>query len=238
MDLRKLYLAGYQSLLWNCAASDRAQLGTASAIPGDLVLLDEQDQPLSAWDMQDLLHTRQKSPGRRGKRGAEDGSSGPVYRAWMLDAADAKSGRFSIEHVVMPLPGSEVVYPAHMAGSKMLHRIHRDGVHEPILDFKGPADVRLPGAYRHFWVKPRSVEVVEQGAEKGYCQWLLDLLEESGCRRTTPSSSQKSSGCRVSFSLPPSSYATSFLANIADCSMAGPGAEDAETKSYVSEGGN
>lgn len=78
-----------------------------------------------------------------------------------LTEADIAAGTYSIEDVVMPLPGCEVKYPAHECGEPLARELlEADGM--GVEAFAQPESkyrmLRLPGAYRHIVQRPRDVQ--------------------------------------------------------------------------------
>ncbi|DBB03074.1 TPA: hypothetical protein ACH3X1_013389 [Trebouxia sp. C0004] len=95
--LRTMYVHAYQSYLWNAATSERClKHGTKSVVQGDLVL------PVDSPQAEE-----------HHANGATGGERSSTRRAavHVVTAEEACSGVYSIQDVVLPLPGGQIQYP-------------------------------------------------------------------------------------------------------------------------------
>lgn len=108
-----MYIHAYQSYLWNSAASHRlATYGAEAAVVGDLVLPrgskaagGEAGDGAAAGDA-----TAQNAP----EQEEGDRADGEARREpHVVTAEEAAAGAFSIEDVVLPMPGKWTRYPEH-----------------------------------------------------------------------------------------------------------------------------
>ncbi|KAK6915448.1 Pseudouridine synthase, TruD [Dillenia turbinata] len=118
--LRMMYVHSYQSFLWNHAASIRMQkYGIDQVVLGDLVFCkgDDSEKPNevltssgeddscgNTFDCDDLDGIPETAL-------AEEKNSQVKVRCSIVDAEVLHAGRYAIDDVVLPLPGSRVVYP-------------------------------------------------------------------------------------------------------------------------------
>lgn len=110
-NLRNMYLHAYQSLVWNFAASKRWELYGASVVKGDLVFdvtsgPKEVEVPGETVDDEENIHLGE----------AEADSDGPRRSVHVLTEEDVLSGRYSVSDVILPAPGTDVVYPDNEIG--------------------------------------------------------------------------------------------------------------------------
>lgn len=158
---------------WNAAASHRVQTyGPSAVVAGDLVL------PYSA---------RQRSAARnRSRPGVPAAVAGEVVetdadaaaneeehvsaavKVHVVTVEEAAAGAWRMEDVVLPLPGSEVLYPQHGTADVYLQLAAADGVS---LDSSphGSKDfsiMELTGAYRHLLHRPADLEVSVSGGKR------------------------------------------------------------------------
>ncbi|KAG5189803.1 hypothetical protein JKP88DRAFT_286547 [Tribonema minus] len=208
---------------------------------GDLVLLDARTQaPLTAWDFrgggeepagalsdatapaqeparpagvkgQGLGRWKKKTQGGGAGQGGRGGIppstfvAPPSIRVYMVEDEDAEQGRFGIEHVVE--------HPAHVVGTRTLHRLYADGVHETVLDGHPQSDFTLMGAYRHLIVKPEEIAAAatpSTAAAAEDADAYQDDAATSSIRdadTNCPGGGDSGAGSvTLSFSLPPSSF--------------------------------
>ncbi|KAL0052217.1 hypothetical protein WJX82_010083 [Trebouxia sp. C0006] len=93
--LRTMYVHAYQSYLWNAATSERClKHGTKTVVQGDLVLPD---------DSQEAEEEHHTNGGER--------SSTRRAAVHVVTEEEARSGAYSIQDVVLPLPGGQIQYP-------------------------------------------------------------------------------------------------------------------------------
>jgi tRNA pseudouridine13 synthase len=238
-NLRNLYVYAYQSLVWNILVSDRMRLLGLLPVEGDLVLVRQLGKTLndsldlSSYDEYSSLDGNPPSidsPEEVDEQGKE--RILPAVRA--LTADDISSGSFSIEDVVMPLPGCDVQYPTHIVGaSAIANLLISDGILEArnlsdastILDdaalvasvFRS-RDLRsqFSGDYRHIVTRARDLDwtLVQISPSEDVFVSDIDVMRNisTSVRVNNESAAQgqspQSCALTMSFSLPKSSYAT------------------------------
>ena len=218
-QLKLLFVNALQSDMFNAAAKERAERGQLEyAEEGDCVLVAD-GQGLRQWDASGLDLTAGKAEwdleGQAGK-----GKS--VASLHLVSAREAQERTYSAEAVVLPLPGSST-FPS-------------GGLVLPVTD-RTASLFRLPGAYRFFLSTARNVAAVATVASglevpvpapspsdtegdafstrvaelyaTGRMQTLLVSLLQSSLEFGAPP--DEGVALRVVFSLPASTYATTFL---------------------------
>mmetsp|Transcript_15131 Transcript_15131/g.52582 ORF Transcript_15131/g.52582 Transcript_15131/m.52582 type:complete len:378 (-) Transcript_15131:117-1250(-) len=167
---RNLYIHAYQSFLWNRMVTERLTRLGASPVVGDLVIVGD---ALASGDPYDEVAEDGDSDADDDMSEADEGAAEAVDGAFSahrvelpkvraLDAGDISSGKFSLQDVVMPLPGHAVEYPVHGCGRDLASELLAEDGLDPETAFSQPDAkhrfLRLPGAYRHVVHRPRDVE--------------------------------------------------------------------------------
>lgn len=187
---------------WNAAASHRVRTyGAAAVVEGDLVLPRAVAAQRAASRNRGQARRQQQAEAEGGaepEAGAASEAAGAGEEAaaterpeeleadfeglgevHVVTAAEAAAGTFSIDDVVLPLPGHAVRLPGHATADVYRSLATADGVSldtspHGAQDFSMAA---LPGAYRHVIYRPADLEVGRGGWGGGgsrLCQ---------GCRR-------------------------------------------------------
>lgn len=123
-----MYMHAAQSFIWNNAASERVRMHGLRVVEGDLVLPNgpwpdggRAAEPLPdtpvATDAADDAAADEGGAKRRRKdcKNNGDTANARIERAVRVTAADVEAGKYSLEEVVLPMPGGEVEYPPCMA---------------------------------------------------------------------------------------------------------------------------
>eukprot|EP00878_Enallax_costatus_P019895 GHUV01021006.1.p1 GENE.GHUV01021006.1~~GHUV01021006.1.p1 ORF type:complete len:667 (+),score=201.67 GHUV01021006.1:67-2067(+) len=124
--LRSMYMHAWQSFVWNRAASERIRRhGADKVVAGDLVLLQDA-APAASRQVEAVAEPQQQQQEEiEGVEADEADAAEAASAASRLAAvhivteAEVAEGRFSIQDVVLPLPGGRVQYPQHNAGWKL-----------------------------------------------------------------------------------------------------------------------
>jgi len=191
---RKMYVHAYQSYMWNKAASERVRRhGLSRPVAGDLIV----DESMLQY------------------AGEDDGDI--FSRVREVTAKEAASGAFKITDVVLPLPGSRVIY------SETLKSLYEEICKKDGVQLTGFAHTVkeysfgfLPGAYRKLVIKPDKIEY----SFARYSDPKTDLTATDLMRVEAGDDSVQASGedkdgkflaLRLSFALPTSSYATMVI---------------------------
>eukprot|EP00047_Mylnosiga_fluctuans_P005870 m.243244 g.243244 ORF g.243244 m.243244 type:complete len:621 (-) comp14197_c0_seq1:211-2073(-) len=132
-NLRLLYVHSYQSFIWNQVVSARLSLLGPTAVAGDLVLCDT-----SAADGEGIVS-------------CDDDKE---IRVKILTADDAPS--YTLQDIVLPLPGYAVVYPTNIAGDRYQELMAADGL-DPRDMRRKQREFSLSGGYRRPFAKPKDM---------------------------------------------------------------------------------
>ncbi|KAK1374138.1 TRUD domain-containing protein [Heracleum sosnowskyi] len=165
--LRMMYVHSYQSYLWNHAASRRVQkYGSDQVVLGDLVHCKEEHRGKVTEEKVNALFNTD----------FEDDICDDTYDCSHLDdisnttAAEVKStlvkaitqedlvaGNYTVEDVVLPLPGSRVMYPLNDIGEVYHDLAKKDDVNlqESSHGIKEFSITSMSGAYRRVFQKPQ-----------------------------------------------------------------------------------
>ncbi|KAG8649731.1 multisubstrate pseudouridine synthase 7 isoform X3 [Manihot esculenta] len=163
--LRMMYVHSYQSYLWNHAASVRVQkYGTDEVVVGDLVYFKGDDteretlgvnsecEDDSCDDMYDCSNSDPTS-----------GTHHPERKNTHVKAATAEDislGNYTIDDVILPLPGSRVSYPTNDI-AKVYHDLaKKDSINlaESVHSIKEFSITSITGRYRRVFQKPMALE--------------------------------------------------------------------------------
>lgn len=159
--LRMMYVHSYQSYLWNHAASARVQkYGVEKIVEGDLVYCKGTE-------------VDKQSPREQSRNEANDGDAGYEFDvldeasesdfsqeslkvAKIANADDIASGKYTIDDILLPLPGSRIIYP----GNDIAETYH-DLALKDLVDLRDSSHnvkefsiINIPGAYRRLIQKP------------------------------------------------------------------------------------
>lgn len=187
LNLRTLYIHAYQAYVWNVAAS--ARLATEGAMKGPIV--------------GDVVLLQRISPENEG----EDLSF--TAQVKVLESEE-ECGRYTLDDVLIPLPGTGVVFPHNFLGTVMKDQLIKDGI--PLESWEAQAK-RFPikGGYRKLVCRPGDVQHSVLKYDDPTVPLIptdVDLLEG----RPLPDTSKGAyTALRVSFNLPSGSYATMFF---------------------------
>lgn len=105
-NMRNMYLHAYQSLVWNFVASKRWELFGSLVVKGDLVY--EAANAAVKVEAGNQESDDEENIHLTGLKSADE-SAKPCARA--LTADEAASGLYSINDVILPIPGTDVIYP-------------------------------------------------------------------------------------------------------------------------------
>lgn len=151
-NLRLMYVHAYQSLVWNVAAGKRWELYGGKVVEGDLVLLGEKEEPDGA-PLQEVDELGEVII----QPGVDDSAApdGDFARARPLSKQEAESGKYTIDDVVLPLPGWDIKYPANEVGAfyKEFMASERGGGLDPNNMRRNWKDISLSGGYRKLVAK-------------------------------------------------------------------------------------
>ncbi|KAI1861060.1 hypothetical protein JX265_009679 [Neoarthrinium moseri] len=145
-NMRTMYLHAYQSLVWNFAASKRWELFGATVVKGDLVYTTGDDSTKTEGandeDYEENIHLQDTS--------SDDKGFWRNVRA--LTAEDVAGGNYTITDIVLPSPGTRVVYPDNEIGEFYKEFMSKDenGGLDPDNMHRSQQPFSLTGDYRKF----------------------------------------------------------------------------------------
>ncbi|WJX85532.1 tRNA pseudouridine(13) synthase [Trifolium repens] len=161
--LRMMYVHSYQSYLWNNAASTRVQkYGTEQVVLGDLVYCKENPSekvtgiagPECDVDCGDSYDTNN-----------EDEVSGDIHEkinsyVKAVNAEDLISKCYTIDDVILPMPGSRSIYPTNDIVKVYNDLTNKDGISltESVHNAKEFSITSVTGSYRRVFQKPIDFE--------------------------------------------------------------------------------
>lgn len=150
-NLRTMYGHAYQSYVWNTVTSKRIELYGLKVVAGDLVIDESAQQGSKAGNASGDADAGEEDDF------AEDLREAQFVRARPVTQEEVDAGKFSIEDVVLPSPGFDVVYPA----NESLRQIYVDVMNKDGLDpfnmRRKIRDFSLAGSYRNIIHKPQDL---------------------------------------------------------------------------------
>ncbi|XP_041935141.1 pseudouridylate synthase 7 homolog-like protein [Alosa sapidissima] len=186
--MRVFYLHAYCSRVWNDAAAHRLRTLGAEPAQGDLV-----------W-----------------AAAGETAEAGTPTQIHVVTAAEAEEGVFSLEQVVLPMPGNTVRYPENLLGQWYRERLAQDGLGS--CRFRVPAlKLNVPGCYRPLLARAHNLTHTllthhREEEEEEDTRARADDDDGQSKQTHTPSLS-------LSFDLDASCYATVFLREVMRCDL-------------------
>ncbi|CAJ0912526.1 5384_t:CDS:2, partial [Entrophospora sp. SA101] len=209
-NLRLMYLHSYQSYIWNTIVSERIRVyGCDSPVVGDLIIV---DKDLINNDNDDEVASVNGVGGDDGKYEKEDND-------FMTNSDDLKEikvkilkkedlSNYTINDVVLPLPGYSVIYPDNIIFDKYKELMYRDKL-DPRSMRRSVKDCSLSGSYRQIIGKPNDLSwKLFKYDEVNVSLSLTDLDIING--KVEPENG-KYVALRINFSLSTSKYATMTL---------------------------
>ncbi|ESQ49598.1 hypothetical protein EUTSA_v10022286mg, partial [Eutrema salsugineum] len=162
--LRMMYVHSYQSYLWNNAASLRVQkYGTNQVVLGDLVSTKVDD----AKRIVGSLTSEHKENNEEAldcdqldDTAVVDLSGERSDLVKVVDIEDMEAGTYSTSDIVLPLPGSRVIYPSNDIAEIYHNLAKKDGISltESIHGVKEFSITSMTGGYRRVFQKPIDFE--------------------------------------------------------------------------------
>ncbi|KAM3411621.1 hypothetical protein ACQJBY_003350 [Aegilops geniculata] len=157
--LRMMYVHSYQSYLWNHAASMRVEkYGISQVVEGD------------------LIYTKESHPGEATSVGTSEVDSltnsseidicpeaipeENIQSVKLVDSEDLSKGIYSFEDVVLPLPGSQALFPGNEVAEIYHEMAKKDGISltENAHGVKEFSITSMKGGYRRVFQKPIDFE--------------------------------------------------------------------------------
>ncbi|KAG8648140.1 hypothetical protein MANES_09G154600v8 [Manihot esculenta] len=163
--LRMMYVHSYQSYLWNHAASARVQkYGTHQVVVGDLVYCKRDDTAREtsgvnlecedlSYDEVDDCSNLDETPG----------TYVPEWKSTLVKAVtaeDISTGNYTIDDVILPMPGSRVSYPTNDIAQVYHDLSKKDAINltESVHNVKEFSITSMTGSYRRVFQKPMDFE--------------------------------------------------------------------------------
>ncbi|KAE9325965.1 hypothetical protein PF008_g16756 [Phytophthora fragariae] len=149
--LRIAYVEAYQDFVWNEMASMRvAKFSSTAAVVGDLVLVKSDGSKVVRKP------NDSSEPSRKRQRTGKSTRRQPIQE--VMELTEDNVDEYSIEDVVLPLPGHAIKYPTNEVGAAYRKMLTTDGI--DLNAHFGPDGSQiylLDGSYRHLIKKPTRV---------------------------------------------------------------------------------
>ncbi|WMV11765.1 hypothetical protein MTR67_005150, partial [Solanum verrucosum] len=161
--LRMMYVHSYQSYLWNHAASMRVQKhGFDQVVLGDLVYSKEEYKVKESFvaECEDVNDNNMDDYSNLDEISETDLPEERNIPVKVINEEDLKSGTYAIEDVLLPLPGSRVIYPSNDIGEVYRDLSQKDGISltETAHKIKEFSITNMTGAYRRVFQMPKDFE--------------------------------------------------------------------------------
>ncbi|XP_049412425.1 multisubstrate pseudouridine synthase 7 [Solanum stenotomum] len=161
--LRMMYVHSYQSYLWNHAASMRVQKhGFDQVVLGDLVYSKEEYKVKESFvaECEDVKDNNMDDYSNMDEISETDLPEERNIPVKVINEEDLKSGTYTIDDVLLPLPGSRVIYPSNDIGEVYRDLAQKDGISltETAHKIKEFSITNMTGAYRRVFQKPKDFE--------------------------------------------------------------------------------
>ncbi|KAL5655403.1 hypothetical protein ACJX0J_034722, partial [Zea mays] len=158
--LRMMYVHSYQSYLWNHAASMRVEkYGISQVVEGDLVY--NKECPSEESTSVDILetdddHTNSIEIDLCSEAQPEES----IQSAKIVDSGDFTKGIYTFDDVVLPLPGSQALFPGNEIAEIYHEMARKDGISltENAHGVKEFSITSMKGGYRRVFQRPIGFE--------------------------------------------------------------------------------
>ncbi|KAH1083475.1 hypothetical protein J1N35_023236 [Gossypium stocksii] len=158
--LRMMYVHSYQSYLWNHAASVRVQkYGSSEVVLGDLVYSKGDDAEKTEVVPHEHEDNSLEDAYDCGQLDEISGKDLPLEKnnlVKVMTASDISTGNYTIEDVVLPMPGSRIIYPMNEVADVYHDMAKKDGISltESVHNIKEFSITSVTGSYRRVFQKP------------------------------------------------------------------------------------
>ncbi|KAL4637458.1 hypothetical protein ACB092_03G078500 [Castanea dentata] len=162
--LRMMYIHSYQSYLWNHAASLRVQkYGTDQVVLGDLVYCKGDNTENVSGGMPECEDDSYNDADDSNHLDEISGTDLPEERnnlVKVVTAEDIHTGNYTIDDVVLPMPGSRVIYPSNDIANVFHDLAKKDAISllESVHSVKEFSLTSITGSYRRVFQKPLDFE--------------------------------------------------------------------------------
>ncbi|GAA5980746.1 hypothetical protein JCM10908_001762 [Rhodotorula pacifica] len=169
-NLRLMYVHAWQSYIWNRLVSERIKLfGPSTPVEGDLVYAEQVADEETVATGEDGDHpaaVNEEAPNVDAATPADAAAANlqlahylatsSVPKVHALTAEDIQSGKYTINDVVLPMPGFAVQYPAGQLGEVYRRVIREDGINPDDM-WRKQKEYSLGGTYRKILHMPQDV---------------------------------------------------------------------------------
>ncbi|XP_028770719.1 multisubstrate pseudouridine synthase 7 [Neltuma alba] len=160
--LRMMYVHSYQSYLWNHAATTRVQkYGTEQVVVGDLVYRKDN----AAGNGTGFVSRDCSVSCNNGENSSNEDEEMDVHEernshVKVMTAEDLEAGCYTIDDVILPMPGSRVVYPTNDVAQVYHDWAKKDAISltECVHNVKEFSITNMTGSYRRVFQKPINFE--------------------------------------------------------------------------------
>ncbi|XP_068340682.1 multisubstrate pseudouridine synthase 7-like isoform X2 [Pyrus communis] len=163
--LRMMYVHSYQSYLWNHAASMRVKkYGTDQVVLGDLVYCKgnetERVTEVVSSECVDEIRDDTLDPNDLGDIAETNLPEEKLSLVKAVTVEDIQSGNYTIEDVVLPMPGSRVIFPENDIADVFHNLAKKDEISltESVHNVKEFSITSVTGNYRRIFQKPVDFE--------------------------------------------------------------------------------
>ncbi|KAL0005616.1 hypothetical protein SO802_013177 [Lithocarpus litseifolius] len=162
--LRMMYIHSYQSYLWNHAASLRVQnYGTDQVVLGDLVYCKGDNTGNVSGGMpecEDDSYNDADDSNHLDEISGTDLLEERNNLVKVVTAEDIHTGNYTIDDVVLPMPGSRVIYPSNDIANVFHDLAKKDAISllESVHSVKEFSLTSITGSYRRVFQKPLDFE--------------------------------------------------------------------------------
>lgn len=199
--LRMMYTHAYQSFIWNSAASYRIEQYGENPVVGDLIV---------ESGTESLYHQSFEQEDEKEEEQAVKKIKFSEIRVRSLTAQDIDAGTYTLQDIVLPLPGASVSYPENTVSQVYSSLLKKDGVQ--FQASSGFSELSLSGGYRPVIAPCRdfTYRIVR------YDDFMLPLIPTdidlmNGIQQFDGKPNGKFKALCCTFRLPSSSYATMCL---------------------------
>ncbi|PPR91576.1 hypothetical protein GOBAR_AA29111 [Gossypium barbadense] len=155
-----MYVHSYQSYLWNHAASVRVKkYGSREVVLGDLVYSKGDDAEKTEVLPPEHEDNSLEDAYDCGQLDEISGKDLPLEKnnlVKVITASDISTGNYTIEDVVLPMPGSRIIYPMNEVADVYHDMAKKDGISltESVHNIKEFSITSMTGSYRRVFQKP------------------------------------------------------------------------------------
>lgn len=235
--LRMMYVHSYQSYLWNSAASFRVQkYGADRVVVGDLVYCKEdsgKEDMSTNTECGDDIPDEADNGGNLVELPEVDLPHERNLPVKVVDEESLLKQRYTIDDVVLPLPGSKAMYPTNEVADVYHELARKDNISltESVHNVKEFSITSMSGAYRRVFQKPIDFEwevLKYTDSTTPLADTDLDIIAKSKLANLSQEdTTSATNGCKVN-----SSDSMNVSENCDQAAPSDPKFEDATQSSY------